>query len=70
MSVPLRCVPLGFAAALNDTVPFPLPDAPAVTVNHDALLLTPVHEHPAGAVTVVEPLPPPAATAWLAGEIA
>ena len=70
MSVPLRWVPLGFAAALNDTVPFPLPLAPLVTVSHDVLLLTPVHEHPAGAVTVVEPLPPPAATDWLAGEIA
>ena len=62
MSVPLRCVPLGFAVALNATVPPPLPLAPLVTVSHDVLLLTPVHAHPAPAVTVDDPVPPPAAT--------
>ena len=58
------------AAALNATVPLPLPLAPLVTVSHDVLLLTPVHAQPAGAVTPVEPVPPPATTDWLAGEIA
>ena len=60
VNVPLRCDELALAAALNATVPFPLPLAPLVTVNHDVLLLTPVHAHPAGAVTAVDPVPPPA----------
>jgi hypothetical protein len=34
------------------------------------LLLTPVHAQPVGAVTVVDPVPPAAATDWLAGLIA
>jgi len=68
--VPLRCVVVALAAALNPTVPPPLPFAPLVTVSHDVLLLTPVHAQPAGAVTVVEPVPPAAASDWLAGLIA
>ena len=62
VSVPLRGLVLEFAVALNDTVPPPLPLAPLVTVSHDVLLLTPVHAQPAPAVTVVDPVPPPAAT--------
>ena len=62
VNVPLRCDELVLAAALNATVPSPLPLAPLVTVNHDVLLLTPVHAHPAGAVTAVDPAPPPATT--------
>ena len=62
VSEPLRGVPLGLAAALNATVPVPLPLAPLVTVNHDVSLLTPVHAQPANVVTVVEPVPPVAAT--------
>ena len=57
VSVPLRGVVSGFAEALNATVPLPLPVAPLVTVNQD-MLLTPVHEQPAGAVTVVDAVPP------------
>jgi hypothetical protein len=60
--VPARVVPLGFAAALKLTVPFPLPVAPAVTVNQLVLLLTAVHAHPVGDVTAVEPVPPAATT--------
>ena len=56
--------------ALNATDPPPLPLAPLVTVSHDASLLTLVHAHPVGAVTVVEPVPPLTATDWLAGLIA
>ena len=62
VSVPLRCVPLGFAVALNATEPFPLPLAPLVTVSHDVLLLTPVHAQPVGAVTLVDPVAAPATT--------
>ena len=47
----------GSADALNATLPLPLPLAPLVTVNHD-VLLTPVHAHPVGAVTAVDPVPP------------
>lgn len=63
VSVPLRWLVLALAAALNDTVPLPLPLALLVTVNQDVLLLTPVHEQPVGAVTAVEPVPPLATTA-------
>ena len=61
VSVPLRGVVSGFAAALNATVPLPLPVAPIVTVSQEALLM-PVHEQPVGAVTVVDPVPPLATT--------
>lgn len=45
------------AAALNVTVPEPVPDAPPVTVSHVALL-TAVHEQPTVAVTAIELVPP------------
>ena len=70
VSVPVRALVFGLADALNATVPAPLPLAPLVTVNHDVLLLTPVHAHPAGAVTAVDPVPPPATTDWLVGSSA
>jgi hypothetical protein len=65
--VPVRALVFGFDDALNATVPAPVPLAPLVTVSHDVLLLTPVHAHPVGAVTAVEPVPPPATTDWLVG---
>jgi hypothetical protein len=70
VSVPVRCVVVGLADALNATVPVPLPLAPLVTVNHDVSLLTPVHAHPASVVTVVDPVPPPATTVWVVGSSA
>ena len=69
VSEPLRCVAFGFAAALNATVPGPLPLAPLVTVSQVVSLLTPVHAQPVGAVTAVDPVAPVAATDWLAGLI-
>jgi hypothetical protein len=48
-----------FAATVNETVPLPLPLAPAVMVIHVALV-TAVHVHPAGAVTLNVPVPPAA----------
>ena len=60
VNVPLRCDELVLAAALNPTAPLPLPVAPLVSVSQLVLLLTAVHAHPAGAVTFVEPVPPPA----------
>ena len=65
--VPVRALVFGLDAALNATVPVPVPLAPLVTVNHDVLLLTPVHAHPARVVTVVDPVPPLATTDWLVG---
>jgi hypothetical protein len=67
VSVPVRGLVFGFAAALNATVPPPLPVAPLVTVSQDVSLLTPVHAQPASVVTVVDPVPPLATTDWLAG---
>ena len=69
VKVPVRELVLLLAVALNATVPLPLPLAPPVTVNQD-LLLTPVHAHPAGDVTPVEPVPPFAGTEPLVGAIA
>jgi hypothetical protein len=60
--VPVRCVVPPLLAAANATVPLPLPLAPLVTVSQEVLLLTPVHAHPVGAVTAVDPVPPPAIT--------
>jgi hypothetical protein len=68
VSVPLRELALVFAAALNATVPVPVPLAPLVTVSQDALLLTPVQSHPVAVVTVVDPVPPAAVTDWLVGD--
>jgi hypothetical protein len=48
-----------FAEAATFNVPLPDPLPPLVTVSHVALLAA-VHVHPVGAVTVTEPLPPPA----------
>ena len=67
--VPVRVLVFGLAVALKATVPAPVPLAPLVTVSQDVALLTPVHAHPVGAVTVVDPVPPPATTDWLVGEI-
>ena len=67
VSVAVRAVALVLAAALNVTVPEPVPLAPAVTVAHAASLLA-VHAQPLAAVTVTEPEPPVAATAWLVAE--
>jgi hypothetical protein len=67
--VPLRCDAFGFVVALKLTAPLPLPVAPLVTLSHEVSLLTPVHEHPPGEVTAVEPVPPPAATDAFVGAI-
>jgi len=52
--VPLRDVVPGFAVTSYETVPFPLPLAPAVTVIH-ATLLTAVHVHPVPTETLTVP---------------
>ena len=56
--MPVRGSP---AAALNWTVPLPVPLAPAVIDNHGALLLA-LHAQPAPLVTVTLPVPPCAGT--------
>jgi hypothetical protein len=68
VSVPCLVCAAVFAAAENVTVPLPLPFVPPVTVSHDGAVVTDVHEHPAGEVTVVDPLPPDATTEALVGE--
>jgi hypothetical protein len=62
VSVPVRCVVFALTAALKATVPAPVPLAPLMTVSHGVLLLTPVHAQPVGALTAVDPVPPPATT--------
>src|SRR5262245_39312157 len=58
--VPMRCAP-ALAAIVKATLPLPLPDAPAVTVSHGALLAA-VQPQPLAALTaIVVPAPPAAA---------
>ena len=60
VSVPDRPVPLVFGAALNPTVPFPVPLLPDVIVSQLALLAA-VHPHPLDVDTAIEVPAPPAA---------
>jgi len=61
LRVPVRDPP-GFAPTLNETRPFPVPDAPPVTAIQAAFEAA-VHEQVlADAVTSIVPGPPPAAT--------
>ena len=68
VSVPVREAVAVLAATLNLAVPFPDPDAPAVTVIHE-LLLTAVHAQVEPVVMAVVPVPPAAVTDWLLGDI-
>jgi hypothetical protein len=56
-------------ATLNATVPLPVPDAPAVTVNHAAEDEAVQAHVAADAVTLNDPLPAASENAWLAAEI-
>jgi hypothetical protein len=67
--VPVRLLVSALAATLYDTLPFPVPLAPAVMVIHAALLAA-VHAHdPALAVTATVPEPPAAVGELAVGEI-
>lgn len=66
--VPDRVDPV-VAAAVNPTVPDPLPLAPEVMVIHGAPLDA-VHAHPAPAVTATLPLPPDDGIVCVSGEMA
>ena len=73
MIVPVRfcgCVPslVVLAATLKPTVPFPVPDAPDVTVIQLAFDVA-VHVQLDPVVTVTLPDPPLFGTLWLVGEI-
>ena len=68
VSVPVRAVEEVFAATLNPALPEPNPDAPLVTVIHDALLPA-LHAQPAPAVTALAPAPPADVNDWLFGEM-
>ncbi len=67
VSVPERAVAFGLAATLKPVEPLPLPLAPLVTVIQ-LTLLEPDHGQPAGAVMLVDPVPPVAATDRLLAE--
>ncbi len=55
-----------FGATENVTVPVPVPDAPPVTVIHEAFD-TAVHVQVAPVVTLTLPVPPLFGNAWLVG---
>jgi len=65
--VPLRGPP-ELLAALNATVPLPVPDNPLVREIHEAFVLVD-HAHAVPAVTATEPVPPLAATEASDGEM-
>ena len=64
---PILAAPV-FAATVNSTVPFPLPENPLVSVIHETFD-TDVHAHPGVVVRFVDPLPPRAPTSRLDGAI-
>ena len=66
--VPMRCVAPVFAATVKPTEPFPLPDAPLVTVIQETLLAA-VQAQPVPAVTESVALSPAAGDVRLTGEI-
>lgn len=68
VNVPTRVDVPVLAATVKLTLPFPDPDAPALTEIH-VLLLTAVHVQPAMAVTVLLPVPPVGVNDWLVGDI-
>jgi hypothetical protein len=61
VNVAVRAAPV-LAATVNWTLPFPAPDAPEVTVRN-AALLTAVHAHVEGVVTLMAAVPPDAPNA-------
>ena len=67
--VAVRAVVVVFAATVNVTVPLPDPAVDPVSVTHAALEVA-LHAHPDAVVIENDPLPPAAAIAWEAGEIA
>src|SRR3954465_1973642 len=69
---PLRGMPVAFASTVNVTVPGPVPappGGPVTTIHVVPLAGAAVHEQPAPAVTVKDPLPPPATIGVDDGEI-
>ncbi len=62
VTLAMRPGAVGLTAALNATVPLPVPLLPEVTVSHAASLLAVQLQVPA-AVTATDPVPPAAATA-------
>jgi len=68
VSVADRCAVVVFAATEYETVPLPLPAAPAVTVSHEALLVAD-QVHPVTAVTATVPVEVPPPTEMLVGEM-
>ena len=64
----LRAEPVALAAALNVTVPLPVPAAPLVTDSHGAVD-TAVHPQAAVVVTANDPVPPATGVVCVAGEI-
>ena len=68
VSVPVRELVAVFGDTLYATQPLPLPAAPLLMPSHDAPLDA-VHAQPVAVVTLVVPLPPPAAMLAEVGEI-
>lgn len=68
VSVPVRALELGFESTEYLDVPFP-PALLLETLIQDTPLVA-VHAHPAGAVTTIDPEPPPVPTEAAVGEIA
>jgi hypothetical protein len=68
VTVPVRDAVPAFAATRTDTLPLPLPEAPAVTVIH-ATLLSADQVHAVLAVTPTENVPPPEPADWLVREM-
>ena len=68
VNVPVRSLPVAFAATVKLTVPFPVPLDPLLTVIQ-AALLTAVHVQPACVVTETAPVPPALSIEVFIGEM-
>src|SRR3954469_571860 len=66
VSVPVRAVMVGFAAAVTPTVPESLPLAPLVIVSQLSALVA-VQAQPVSVVTVTVAVPAPAPMVWVSG---
>lgn len=67
--MPVRALLVVFAVTVNETLPLPVPEVPAVTLIHGVLVVA-VHAHVAAdAVTAMVPAPPASARFWVDGEI-
>jgi hypothetical protein len=69
LTVPVRCVGVGFGSTVYPVEPFPVPACPNEIVIHGTLLITALAQFEALAEIVIWPVPPVAENVPLVGEM-